>query len=308
MPQWAGSSWYFLRYVDPHNTEAFADKSKLEYWMPVDWYNGGMEHVTRHMIYSRFWHRFLYDIGAVNTPEPYAKRTAQGLILGPDGDKMSKSKGNVVDPNDVVDEFGADVLRVYILFMGDYGSAAPWSDSSMRGCKRFLDRVAGLLDMAKGSGATPKLEVAFNKTIKKVSEDIEEMKFNTAIAAMMSLVNDIYDAGTLTLDELKSFIGILCPFAPHLCEEMWSELGESALLSVSAWPTWDEAKTVDSVIEIGVQINGKFRGTVSVPADASKDEVAAIVKADAKIASQIEGKTIVKEIVVPGKIANIIVK
>ena len=308
MPQWAGSSWYFLRYVDPHNTEAFADKSKLEYWMPVDWYNGGMEHVTRHMIYSRFWHRFLYDIGAVNTPEPYAKRTAQGLILGPDGDKMSKSKGNVVDPNDVVDEFGADVLRVYILFMGDYGSAAPWSDSSMRGCKRFLDRVAGLLDMAQGTGATQKLEVAFNKTIKKVSEDIEEMKFNTAIAAMMSLVNDIYDAGTLTVDELKSFVGILCPFAPHLCEELWEKLGESSLLSVSAWPTYDEAKTVDSVIEIGVQINGKFRGTVAVPADATKDEVAAIVKADAKIASQIEGKTIVKEIVVPGKIANIIVK
>ena len=308
MPQWAGSSWYFLRYVDPHNTEAFADKSKLEYWMPVDWYNGGMEHVTRHMIYSRFWHRFLYDIGAVNTPEPYAKRTAQGLILGPDGDKMSKSKGNVVDPNDVVDEFGADVLRVYILFMGDYGSAAPWSDSSMRGCKRFLDRVAGLLDMAKGTGATQKLEVAFNKTIKKVSEDIEEMKFNTAIAAMMSLVNDIYDAGTLTVDELKSFVGILCPFAPHLCEELWEKLGESSLLSISAWPTYDEAKTVDSVIEIGVQINGKFRGTVAVPADATKDEVAAIVKADAKIASQIEGKTIVKEIVVPGKIANIIVK
>ncbi len=308
MPQWAGSSWYFLRYVDPHNTEAFADKSKLEYWMPVDWYNGGMEHVTRHMIYSRFWHRFLYDIGAVNTPEPYAKRTAQGLILGPDGDKMSKSKGNVVDPNDVVDEYGADVLRVYILFMGDYGSAAPWSDSSMRGCKRFLDRVAGLLDIAQGKGATPKLEVAFNKTIKKVSEDIEEMKFNTAIAAMMSLVNDIYEVGTLTLDELKSLVGILCPFAPHLCEELWSEMGESALLSVSAWPTWDEAKTVDSVIEIGVQINGKFRGTVSVPADASKDEVASIVKADAKIASQIEGKTIVKEIIVPGKIANIIVK
>ncbi len=308
MPQWAGSSWYFLRYVDPHNTEVFADKSKLEYWMPVDWYNGGMEHVTRHMIYSRFWHRFLYDIGAVNTPEPYAKRTAQGLILGPDGVKMSKSRGNVVDPNDVVDEYGADVLRVYVLFMGDYGSAAPWSDSSMRGCKRFLERVAGLLDMATGTGVTPKLEVAFNKTIKKVSEDIEEMKFNTAIAAMMSLVNDIYDAGTLTTDELKSLVGILCPFAPHLCEEMWEKLGESKLLSASAWPTWDEAKTVDSVIEIGVQVNGKFRGTVSVPADASKEEVAAIVKADEKIAAQIEGKTIVKEIVVPGKIANIIVK
>ena len=308
MPQWAGSSWYFLRYIDPHNTEALADKDKINYWMPVDWYNDGMEHVTRHMIYSRFWHAFLYDIGAVSTPEPYAKRTAQGLILGPDGDKMSKSKGNVVDPNDVVDDYGADVLRVYILFMGDYGSAAPWSDSSMRGCKRFLDRVAELTNMAKGNGATPKLEVAFNKTIKKVTDDIEDMKFNTAIAAMMSLVNDIYEAGTLTVDELKSLVGILCPFAPHLCEEIWSELGESKLLSVSPWPEYDEAKTVDSVVEIGVQVNGKFRGTVSVPSAASKEEIAAIVRADSKIAALIEGKTIVKEIVVPGKIANIIVK
>ncbi len=308
MPQWAGSSWYFLRYIDPHNTECFADKDKLDYWLPVDWYNGGMEHVTRHMIYSRFWHRFLYDIGAVSTAEPYAKRTAQGLILGPDGDKMSKSKGNVVDPNDVVDEYGADVLRVYILFMGDYASAAPWSESSMRGCKRFLERVAELQSMAKGSGATPKLESAFHKTIKKVTDDIEEMKFNTAIAAMMSLLNEIYEVGTLTVDELKSFIGILCPFAPHLCEEIWSELGETTLLSVSAWPVYDEAKTVDSVVEIGVQVNGKFRGTVCVPAEASKDEIAAIVRADEKIAAQIAGKTIVKEIVVPGKIANIIVK
>ena len=308
MPQWAGSSWYFLRYVDPHNKDAFAAKEKLDYWMPVDWYNGGMEHVTRHMIYSRFWHRFLYDIGAVTTAEPYAKRTAQGLILGPDGDKMSKSKGNVVDPNDVVDEYGADVLRVYILFMGEYGSAAPWNDSSMRGCKRFLDRVAELSNMAHGNGSTPKLEVAFNKTIKKVSEDIEEMKFNTAIASMMALTNEIYEVGSLTVDELKSFVGILCPFAPHLCEEMWEQLGEKTLLSISKWPEYDEAKTVDSVVEIGVQVNGKFRGTVSVPADATKEQIAEIVKADAKIAAFIEGKNVVKEIIVPGKIANIIVK
>ena len=308
MPQWAGSSWYFLRYVDPHNCEVLADKAKLDYWMPVDWYNGGMEHVTRHMIYSRFWHSFLYDIGAVGCPEPYAKRTAQGLILGPDGEKMSKSKGNVVDPNDVVDEYGADVLRVYILFMGEYGSAAPWNDSSMKGCRRFLERVAGLYDMAKGTGATPKLEVAFNKTIKKVTDDIEEMKFNTAIAAMMALTNEIYEVGTLTVDELKSFVGILCPFAPHLCEEMWEMLGEKELLSISAWPTYDDAKTVDSVVEIGVQVNGKFRGTVAVPADATKEQIAEIVKADGKIASLIEGKTVVKEIIVPGKIANIIVK
>ncbi len=308
MPQWAGSSWYFLRYIDPHNSEALADKDKLNYWMPVDWYNGGMEHVTRHMIYSRFWHSFLYDIGAVGCAEPYSKRTAQGLILGPDGEKMSKSKGNVVDPNDVVDEYGADVLRVYILFMGEYGSAAPWNDSSMKGCRRFLERVAGLFDMADGTGVTPKLEVAFNKTIKKVTDDIEEMKFNTAIAAMMSLTNEIYEVGTLTVDELKSFVGILCPFAPHLCEEMWEMLGETDLLSVSAWPIYDDAKTVDSVVEIGVQVNGKFRGTVSVPADATKDHIAEIVKSDSKIASIIDGKTVVKEIIVPGKIANIIVK
>ena len=221
---------------------------------------------------------------------------------------MSKSKGNVVDPNDVVDEYGADVLRVYILFMGEYGSAAPWNDSSMRGCKRFLDRVAGLYDMAKGQGSTPKLEVAFNKTIKKVTEDIEEMKFNTAIASMMALTNEIYDEGSLTVDELKSFIGILCPFAPHLCEELWEMLGEKSLLSVSPWPAYDEAKTVDSVVEIGVQVNGKFRGTVCVPADATKEQIAEIVKADEKIAALIEGKNVVKEIIVPGKIANIIVK
>ena len=211
MPQWAGSSWYFLRYCDPHNTEEFASEEALNYWMPVDWYNGGMEHVTRHLIYSRFWHRFLYDIGEVPVDEPYAKRTAQGLILGPDGEKMSKSKGNVVDPNDVVDQYGADVLRVYTLFMGDYASAAPWNESSVKGVKRFLDRVAGLCDIAKGEGATAALESSFHKTIKKVSDDIEEMKFNTAIAAMMSLINEIYDAGTLTKDELGIFVRLLCP-------------------------------------------------------------------------------------------------
>ena len=216
MPQWAGSSWYFLRYIDPHNQEALADPEKLKYWLPVDWYNGGMEHVTRHMIYSRFWHHFLYDMGVVNTEEPYAKRTAQGLILGPDGDKMSKSKGNVVDPLDVVEEFGADVLRTYVLFMGDYGAATPWSDSSVKGCKRFLERVAGLCEMASGEGATPELETAFHKTIKKVSNDLEEMKFNTAIAALMGLLNDIYAKGQITKDELIIYIKLLCPIAPHV--------------------------------------------------------------------------------------------
>ncbi len=308
MPQWAGSSWYFLRYTDAHNENAFADMENLKYWLPVDWYNGGMEHVTRHMIYSRFWHRFLYDIGAVPVEEPYAKRTAQGLILGPDGEKMSKSKGNVVDPNDVVDEYGADVLRVYTLFMGDYASAAPWNDSSVKGCKRFLDRIAAMPEMVKGTGATPKLESAFHKTIKKVSQDIEDMKFNTAIAAMMGLVNEIAECGSLTKDELVAFISMLCPFAPHLCEEIWANLGGKGFLSTAPWPTWDEAKTVDSVIEIAVQISGKLRGTITIAADASKDDAIAAAKADEKIAAMLEGKTVVKEIYIPGKIVNIVAK
>ncbi len=308
MPQWAGSSWYFLRYCDPHNTEKFASEEALKYWLPVDWYNGGMEHVTRHLIYSRFWHRFLYDIGAVPVDEPYAKRTAQGLILGPDGDKMSKSKGNVVDPNDVVDEYGADVLRVYILFMGDYASAAPWSESSVKGVKRFLDRVAGLCDMAKGEGATAKLESSFHKTIKKVSRDIEEMKFNTAIAAMMTLINEIYEVGTLTKDELGIFARLLCPYAPHLCEEIWAELGNKELCAVAEWPQYDEAKTIDASVEIAIQVCGKFKGTITLPADSAKDDVIAAVKASEKVASAIEGKTIVKEIFVPNKLVNIVVK
>ena len=308
MPQWAGSSWYFLRYIDAHNDSVFADPDKLKYWLPVDWYNGGMEHVTRHMIYSRFWHRFLYDIGEVPVDEPYAKRTAQGLILGPDGEKMSKSKGNVVDPNDVVDEYGADVLRVYILFMGDYASAAPWNDSSVKGCKRFIDRIVGLTDMAKGAGVTPKLESAFHKTIKKVSQDIEEMKFNTAIAAMMSLVNDIYDAGTLTVDELKTFITLLNPFAPHVTEEIWHELGETTFLSIEKWPEYDEAKTVDSTVTIAVQVCGKTRGTIDIPNGAEQATVSEIAKADERIASFIAGKNIVKEIYVKNKIFNIIAK
>ena len=308
MPQWAGSSWYFLRYIDPKNDNALADSAKLDYWLPVDWYNGGMEHVTRHMIYSRFWHKFLYDIGAVPTAEPYAKRTAQGLILGPDGDKMSKSKGNVVDPNDVVNEFGADVLRTYILFMGDYGSAAPWSESSVKGCKRFLDRVADLYDIAKGSGATAELESAFHKTIKKVSEDYEAMKFNTAIAALMGLINDIFDHGSLTRDELSVFIKLLCPVAPHLCEEINEKLGNAKLLSLSEWPTYDEAKTIDSTVEVAVQVNGKLRGTIMLPVDCPKDDAIAAAMADERVAAAIEGKTVVKQIAVPNKIVNIVVK
>ena len=308
MPQWAGSSWYFLRYIDPKNDKVFADKEKLNYWLPVDWYNGGMEHVTRHLIYSRFWHKFLYDIGEVPTAEPYSKRSAQGLILGPDGQKMSKSRGNVVDPNDVVNEFGADTLRVYILFMGDYGMAAPWSESSMRGCKRFLDRVADLPSMIKGEGATPKLESLFHKTLKKVTLDIEDMKFNTAIAAMMTLLNSIYDEGSLTSDELKMFVKMLSPFAPHLCEEIWEQLGETELCSLSAWPEYDEAKTVDSTVEIVVQINGKVKSRLNVAADISAADAIAAAKADDKIAAEIDGKSIIKEIYVPKKLVNIVAK
>ena len=308
MPQWAGSSWYFLRYIDPHNDKAFADKEKLEYWMPVDWYNGGMEHVTRHMIYSRFWHQFLYDIGAVPMAEPYAKRTAQGLILGPDGDKMSKSKGNVVDPNNVVDEYGADVLRVYILFMGDYASAAPWSENSVKGCKRFLDRVAAMTDLINGDGVTKELESAFHKTIKKVTSDIEELKFNTAIAAMMTLPNEIYDKGSLTKDEMMTFVKLLCPFAPHICEEIWESLGGNGFCSLAEWPTYDEAKTVDSTVEIAVQINGKLRGTIMIPAEISKEDALETVKNDERIKPFIEGKTVIKEIYVPKKLVNLVVK
>ena len=308
MPQWAGSSWYFLRYIDPHNSERFADKEKMKYWLPVDWYNGGMEHVTRHMIYSRFWHHFLYDIGEVPCPEPYAKRTAQGLILGPDGDKMSKTKGNVIDPLDVVDKYGADVLRVYVLFMGDYEKAAPWSESSVKGCKRFLERTAGLTDIARGTGVTPELEASFHKTVKKVTQDIEEMKFNTGIAALMTLINEIYDHGSLTVDELKTFVSLLCPYAPHLCEEIWEQCGGEGMLSTGRWPTYDEAKTVDDTVEIAVQICGKLRSTITVFREATRDEAINAAKADEKIAALLEGKTVIKEIYVPGKIVNIVAK
>ncbi len=308
MPQWAGSSWYYLRYIDPHNDKALADPEKLKYWLPVDWYNGGMEHVTRHMIYSRFWHKFLYDIGEVPCDEPYAKRTAQGLILGPDGDKMSKSKGNVVDPNDVVDEYGADVLRLYILFMGDYEKAAPWSEASVRGCKRFLDRVEGLLYMVRGNGITPELDVKFHKTIKKVSSDIDEMKFNTAIAAMMALVNDIYEHGRLTHDELKTFVKLLAPLAPHISEEIWEREGGQGLLALSEWPAYDEAKTVDSNVEVAVQLNGKLRGTITLPLDCPRDAALAAARADEKIAPLLDGKTLIKEITVPNRIINFVVR
>ena len=308
MPQWAGSSWYFLRYTDPKNPECFASKEAMNYWLPVDWDNGGMEHVTRHMIYSRFWHQFLYDLGLVPTSEPYAKRTAQGLILGSDGEKMSKSRGNVVDPNTVVDESGADTLRLYVLFMGDYEQAAPWNESSMKGCRRFLDRTSALTELVKGEGVTPELETLFHKTIKKVTEDIEAMKFNTAIAQMMILINAIYDHGSLTKDELGIFVRLLSPFAPHICEEIWETLGNKGFCSVAEWPKYDEAKTVDSTVEYAVQVLGKLRGTVVVNANDDKDTVLAKAKAVDKVVSFLEGKTIVKEIFVPNKLVNFVVK
>ncbi len=304
MPQWAGSSWYFLRYCDPHNNERFASKEALEYWMPVDWYNGGMEHVTRHMIYSRFWHKFLYDLGEVNTSEPYAKRTAQGLILGPDGEKMSKSRGNVIDPNDIVDLYGADVLRVYVLFMGDYEQAAPWSESSMKGCKRFLDRVWNLQNMVvEGDSYSDELRTLMHKTVKKVSEDIELMKFNTAIAAMMSLINEITSLGKINNAEMKALLTILNPFAPHITEEMYNSLGYG-ILNEAQWVDYDEALCVDATVEIVVQLCGKIKARINVTSDADKDTL--LVLAKEAMADVLEGKTIRKEIVVPGKLVNIV--
>ncbi|MCD8248484.1 MAG: leucine--tRNA ligase [Lachnospiraceae bacterium] len=308
MPQWAGSSWYFLRYTDPHNKEALADPEKLKYWMPVDWYNGGMEHVTRHVLYSRFWHQFLYDIGVVPCPEPYAKRSIQGLILGPDGDKMSKSKGNVVDPLDIVEAYGADTLRTYVLFMGDYSAATPWNDNSVKGCKRFLERVAAFTDMISDDPETQKLETSLHRTIKKVSSDIEEMKFNTAIAAVMTLTNVIYVLGKVSREQVQTFVKLLNPFAPHLSEEIWEATGGEGFLALAEWPGYDEAKTVEAQTEIGVQINGKLRATVVIPTGAEKEAVFAIAKENARIASLTEGKTFVKEIYVPNRVVNFVVK
>ena len=310
MPQWAGSSWYFLRYVDPHNDKTFADYDKLKYWMPVDWYNGGMEHVTRHLIYSRFWYKFLYDLGVVPYEEPYQKRTAQGLILGPDGVKMSKSRGNVIDPNEVVDVYGADVLRTYVLFMGDYEQAAPWSESSVKGCKRFIDRVFNLQEiLTDGDEYSKELMSAMHKTVKKVSEDIEQMKYNTAIAALMTLLNKIYENGKINRAELKTLIILVNPFAPHVTEEMWANCGYGEMLAKDAkWPSFDEAKCIDSTVEIVVQINGKIRARLSVPTDIESDKAIALAKKDEGIAAALEGKNIIKEIYVKGKLVNIVAK
>ena len=308
MPQWAGSSWYFLRYCDPKNSDEFASQEALKYWLPVDWYNGGMEHVTRHMIYSRFWHKFLYDLGLVPTSEPYAKRTAQGLILGPDGEKMSKTRGNVVDPNDVVEEYGADVLRLYTLFMGDYEKAAPWSESSIKGCKRFIDRVWCLQDILIDSDEySDKLKSFFHKTIKKVTDDIESMKFNTAIAAMMTLINEIYNAGSITKAELGAFAIMLYPFAPHISEEIYS-VNFGKILSEQKWITYDESLCKDDTIEIVVQVNGKLKAKLNIAVDSDKDSVIALALNDAKVKESVDGKNIIKQIYVPNKLVNIVAK
>ena len=310
MPQWAGSSWYFLRYMDPHNSEALASKEALNYWSPVDWYNGGMEHTTLHLLYSRFWHKFLYDIGVVPTKEPYAKRTSHGMILGENGEKMSKSRGNVVNPDDIVNEYGADTMRLYEMFIGDFEKAAPWSQASIRGCRRFVERYWNLQNnLIDGDKIRPELESAFHKTIKKVGEDIENIKFNTAIAALMALINDISNIKSINKEELRIFSILLNPFAPHVTEEVYEacKLGDG-ILAEAKWPEYDESKCVDDTVEIVVQVNGKIKAKLNVPVDASKDELLTLAKADEKVQAATDGMNIIKEIVVPKKLVNIVVK
>ena len=310
MPQWAGSSWYFLRYMDPHNDNALASKEALEYWSPVDWYNGGMEHTTLHLLYSRFWHKFLYDIKVVPTPEPYAKRTSHGMILGEDGGKMSKSRGNVVNPDEIVETYGADTMRTFEMFIGDFENAAPWSSSSIKGCRRFIERFMGLTDiMTENNEIRPELESTFHKTIKKVGEDVENLKFNTAIAALMSLINDIYATGSITRKELEVFTKLMSLFAPHAAEEVWSErkLGKG-FVSVAEFPVYDESKCVENTVEIAVQVNGKIRDKIIVPVDIDQQGAISLAKASEKVTAFIDGKNIVKEIYVKGKLVNIVAK
>ncbi len=308
MPQWAGSSWYFLRYMDPHNDKALASPEALKYWSPVDWYNGGMEHTTLHLLYSRFWHKFLYDIGVVPTKEPYAKRTSHGMILGENGEKMSKSRGNVVNPDEIVDTYGADTMRLYEMFIGDFEKAAPWSPKSIKGCRRFLERVWALADKVQdGDTYSEQHEVLMNRTIKKVGEDADNLKANTAIAALMTMLNEFYDKG-VNKAEYKTFLALLNPFAPHITEELWQQMGETGLLSVAPWPTYDEAKTVESTVELAVQVNGKLKCTIKLAVDADKQTAIDTAMAEEKVQHAIEGKQIVKQIVVPGKIVNLVVK
>ncbi len=310
MPQWAGSSWYFLRYIDPHNTEALASKEAIDYWMSVDWYNGGMEHTTLHLLYSRFWYKFLYDIGVVPNPEPYGKRTSHGMILGANGEKMSKSRGNVVNPDEVVDEYGADTMRMYEMFIGDFEKSAPWNPDSIKGCRRFIERYWNLQNiLIDGDTIRPEIESAFHKAIKKVGDDIENIKFNTAIATLMALINDITATGNITKKELAVFTMLLNPFAPHVTEEVWelSKLGDG-IVAENPWPVYDEAKCKDNTVEIVVQVNGKVKAKLMVAIDMDKDTALATAKANDKIAPLVEGKTIVKEIYVPGKLVNIVAK
>ena len=310
MPQWAGSSWYFLRYMDPHNDKALASKEAIKYWSPVDWYNGGMEHTTHHLLYSRFWHKFLYDIGVVNTPEPYAKRTSHGMILGENGEKMSKSRGNVVNPDEIVDEYGADTLRLYEMFIGDFEKAAPWSQSSIRGCRRFIERYYNLQTILNNAdGIRPELESSFHKAIKKVGDDIENIKFNTAIATLMALINDITATGAITKEELRIFTILLNPFAPHVTEEVFEmcKLGDG-IVAEQKWPEYDEAKCKDETIEIVVQVNGKIKTKLNIPVESEKNAVLDMAKADANVAKAIENMNIIKEIYVPNKLVNLVVK
>ena len=310
MPQWAGSSWYFLRYMDPHNDKALASKEAIKYWSPVDWYNGGMEHTTLHLLYSRFWHKFLYDIGVVNTPEPYAKRTSHGMILGENGEKMSKSRGNVVNPDEIVDEYGADTLRLYEMFIGDFEKAAPWSQSSIRGCRRFIERYYNLQTILNNAeGFRPELESSFHKAIKKVGDDIENIKFNTAIATLMALINDITATGAITKEELRIFTILLNPFAPHVTEEVFEmcKLGDG-IVAEQKWPEYDEAKCKDETIEIVVQVNGKIKTKLNIPVESEKNAVLDMAKADANVAKAIENMNIIKEIYVPNKLVNLVVK
>jgi leucyl-tRNA synthetase len=309
MPQWAGSSWYFLRYIDPHNDNELASMEELKYWLPVDWYNGGMEHVTRHVIYSRFWHRFLYDIGVVPTKEPYAKRTAQGLVLGPDGDKMSKSKGNVIDPLDVVSEYGADTLRAYILFMGEYGLECPWNENGIKGVSRFLEKVYNYQNKLNDKkGYTKELENIINKTIKKVSDDFEAMKFNTAISALMIMCNEYDKQESISKDDYKILLTLLNPIAPHVTEEINDVVLKNKQISSFEWPTYDESKCIDETVQVACSVNGKLRATISVPTGTSNDELVKLAKEQENVQRFIEGHEIVKEIVVPNKIVNIVVK
>lgn len=308
MPQWAGSSWYFLRYMDPHNDKELCSKEALEYWSPVDWYNGGMEHTTLHLLYSRFWHKFLYDIGVVQTKEPYAKRTSHGMILGENGEKMSKSRGNVVNPDEIVETYGADTMRLYEMFIGDFEKAAPWSSASIKGCRRFVERVWNLFEQVKdGDSYSAENETILHKTIKKVGEDIENLKANTAIAALMSLVNQFYDKG-VNRAEYETLLKIVNPFAPHVTEELWQMLGHDTVLSLEAWPVYEEAKTVESTVEIGVQVNGKIKSTIQLPLDCEQQEAVDTALADEKVKNAVAGKTIVKTIVVKNKIINLVVK